>query len=81
MRINLLEAFGWAGMLAILTAYSLSSFGMLAPASLAYQLLNLGGSICLVFVSWRHRAYQLEALNVIWSAIGLISLARILIDR
>jgi hypothetical protein len=73
-----IELFGWYGALAILAAYALSSFAVLSPADLSYQLLNLTGAIGIATVSFHKRTYQPGVLNMVWAAIAFIALIGIL---
>lgn len=43
MKKNLIETFGWYGMVAIVTAYALNSFSILTSENIWYQLLNAKG--------------------------------------
>ena len=65
---------GWYGVVAILGAYGLSSFGHLDPDSFLYQLLNFTGAIAIAMVSFRKHAWQPLALNLIWAVIAGIAL-------
>ncbi len=71
--------FGWYGVLAILLAYLLVSFNVIAAKSLAYQLLNLTGAAGIVTEALSKKDAQPAVLNAIWAAIALISIARIII--
>ncbi|MFY9342206.1 MAG: hypothetical protein WAT39_06945 [Planctomycetota bacterium] len=70
------EVAGWYGMLAILLAYALSSFAVLAPVDRLYQALNLTGALGVAWVCWHKRTWQAFWLEAIWAAIALVSLAR-----
>tara|TARA_R110000787_G_scaffold41181_2_gene101930 strand:+ start:155 stop:424 length:270 start_codon:yes stop_codon:yes gene_type:complete len=73
----LIEIAGWLGGGLILLGYMLVSSGRLAGRSVAYQMLNLVGSIGFVVNAAYHGALPPMALNVIWCAIALYTLARI----
>ncbi|HVY67762.1 MAG TPA: hypothetical protein VHA30_02625 [Patescibacteria group bacterium] len=62
---------GWYGLMAILAAYALASFGVLGARSLAYQLLNLTGSLGLIIETYAKKDYQPLVLNVLWVIIAL----------
>jgi len=68
---------GWAGALAILTAYGGSSFGLISSADASYQGLNLFGALGVVVSSLPRKAYQATALNAVWSAIAFVALFRL----
>jgi hypothetical protein len=69
----LVEAVGWVGAAALLLAYGLLSSGRLA-AGVAYQMLNLGGSVALAANAVYHRALPSAAVNVVWLVIGVAAL-------
>jgi len=76
--LTLVEVAGWYGAVAIVGAYLLVSFGILAADGVWYQVLNLTGAAGIVAVSWLRRAMQPAALNLIWTAIAAISLIRMI---
>jgi hypothetical protein len=67
---------GWYGVLAILGAYALISFGQLNHASVTYQILNLTGALAVGLICVRKRAWQPLALNVVWAVIAATALWR-----
>ena len=73
----LIEAVGWYGMLAILAAYALVSFGAIKADSVAYQLLNLTGALGVALISLRQKAKQPAALNIIWAVVALVALVQL----
>ncbi len=73
----LAEVVGWYGMVAILGAYALSNFDVIAQGPL-YQTLNLTGGFGLAWVCWRKRTWQAFWLEAIWTAIALVTLVRLL---
>jgi hypothetical protein len=76
---TLAEAAGWYGVAAILAAYALSNFGMLAIDSTAYRALNLTGSIGIIWDAWTQKNWQPAVLNIVWAAIALFGLAQSLL--
>lgn len=68
---------GWYGVFAILAAYVLVTFGLVAAQNLWYILLNLTGALGLVVDGWADRDYQPLALNAVWALVALISLLRV----
>ena len=70
------EILGWIGTAALLLAYALVGWGRSAPSSLSYIGLNLLGAIGLAVNGIAHGAWPSTALNLLWLAIGLVSLAR-----
>ncbi|MCC6564079.1 hypothetical protein IT087_04275 [Candidatus Uhrbacteria bacterium] len=80
MKKNLLvEIAGWYGALAILAAYFLGSFGLLAPTGFWYQALNLTGAIGIIIVAGYKKVYQSVALNVVWGIIALVAIVQIFV--
>jgi hypothetical protein len=74
MKDSHIELIGWYGAFAVLLAYALVTFGAIATKSTAYQLLNLTGSFGIIVVSFRKKAYQPIALNIVWMLIALIAI-------
>jgi hypothetical protein len=78
MMIELIiEALGWAGAALILASYILLSNGRLQGQSPVYQWMNVGGSMGLVLNSGWNGAIPSVALNIVWMAMGLLTLWRI----
>lgn len=73
------EIIGWYGTVAIIAAYALNSFGIIATSNPWYQVLNATGSAGIIVISLRKKVFQSVILNVIWAAIALISLGQIFI--
>jgi len=71
---------GWYGVLAILLAYGLLSFKFIASDSLSYQLLNLTGSLGILVVALARRDTQPAVLEIIWAAIAVIAIFRLLVS-
>jgi len=71
------EIIGWCGTAMILFAYALGSFGILSPATIFYQVLNVIGSLGIMYISLKKKAYQPSVLNIIWAAIALIAIIRL----
>ena len=70
---------GWYGVLAILLAYTLNSFGLVGIDNLFYQLLNFTGAIGIILVAWRKKDTQPAILNVVWAIVALVAIVRILL--
>lgn len=77
MKRTFLEIVGWYGTLAIIAAYALSSFSILVPTDVWYQLLNGTGALGVMVISFRKKAYQPGVLNVVWFVIAVVALVRI----
>jgi hypothetical protein len=76
---KLIEILGWYGVVAIVGAYLLVSFSVLAPTGLWYQLLNGTGALCIVVEASRKRDYQPMVLNSVWTLIAVIALVRLFV--
>ena len=77
----LIEIAGWVGGGLILLGYMLVSAGRLQGRSVVYQMLNLVGSLGFVVNAAWHGAIPPMALNVIWCAIALYTLALLWRER
>ncbi|MEK7545330.1 MAG: hypothetical protein AAB551_04340 [Patescibacteria group bacterium] len=75
------EIIGWYGTVAIIAAFALVSFGFLEAKSLLYQILNGTGAIGIVYISLKRKAYQPAVLNIIWTVIAGVAIAKIFIER
>lgn len=69
-----IEIIGWAGAVTILAAYLLLSAGRLTGRSRAYQWMNVVGASGFILNSGYNGAYPSAVLNVIWVAIGFVTL-------
>lgn len=78
MRKIFIEIAGWYGTIAILGAYALVSFNIIQSASLAYQLLNLTGSLGIIIVSASKKVFQSVVLNIIWGVVAAAALLSLL---
>lgn len=78
MKKYIEEIVGWYGTVAIVVAYAMTSFGVLATSSLIYQILNGTGALGIVYISLKKKAYQPGVLNIIWAIIALIAIINIL---
>lgn len=74
----IVEIFGWYGTVGLIGAYALSSFGILTPDNIWYQIINITAALGIVVVSFYKKTYQPGVLNIIWTVIGLVALAKIL---
>ena len=78
MKGRAIELIGWYGTVAIVGAYALTSFGILASSNMWYQLLNFTGALGIVLVSLYKKAYQPGVLNIIWTIIALVAMVKII---
>jgi hypothetical protein len=73
----ILETIGWSGAALILAAYVLLSTGRLGGQSRAYQWMNVVGAVCFIINSGYNGAIPSASLNVVWAAMGLLTLWRV----
>ncbi len=74
-----IEVFGWYGALGLLFAYALSSFEILSPENVWYQIINITAALGIVAISFYRKTYQPGVLNTVWAVIGFIALIKILL--
>ncbi len=73
-----MEILGWYGLIAVVIAYGSVSLNFVSPNTYVYQFLNLSGSVGLGLVAFVKRAYQNGVLNVVWGAIAVVALIRLI---
>jgi len=73
---KLVELYGWYGMAAIILAYALASFSVIKATDVTFQILNGTGALGIVFVSFHKKAYQPAVLNILWTLIAVIAMAK-----
>ena len=76
--INLI---GWTGSAAVLLAYGLVSAKRVQGDSVAYQVLNLVGSVFLLSNTIYWGAYPSSFVNIVWTGIALFALIGIALRR
>lgn len=70
------EGYGWVGVLFILAAYALLTFGVLGADDWAYHALNAFGSVGIIVDALAQKNWQPAVLNVVWlglAAFGILS--------
>lgn len=72
------ETIGWIGISLILIAYSLNMFEVMGVDSISYLLMNIIGSLGVVYISLKKKAYQPEVLNIVWILIALVAMIKLL---
>jgi hypothetical protein len=78
MKNKITEVLGWYGVVAIVGAYALLSFGIINSESIWYQGLNLTGAIGIVLDALDDKNIQPAVLNIIWAVIALIAIIKII---
>lgn len=74
---KLIEAIGWYGAVAILSAYTLVSYAIIQADSISFQMLNLTGSAAFVYLNYVKKVYQVVVLNVVWFLVACIAIINI----
>jgi len=72
--MNTLELIGWGGAAALLIGFVLNIFGKITATSIAYLILNLLGSVLLLYNAWENGAYPFVTVNFIWSVFSIYKL-------
>ena len=73
------ETVGWIGAISLMGAYMLNSFGIIESRSITYQLANIIGALCIIYISYKKQVYQSIILNLMWLVIGIIAFAHIIL--
>lgn len=68
----------WIGVLMILSAYILNVFGVIGARETIYLVLNIVGSVFIVFHAFHKRDYQPAILNIVWALVALVNLVIVL---
>lgn len=69
---------GWYGVSAILLAYLLVSFNLIAVKSFSYQLLNLTGAVGIIIEALSKKDTQPVVLNIVWAVIALGAIVQLI---
>jgi hypothetical protein len=77
MHDFILEAVGVYGIVMVLGAYALNTFGYLTAKDTKYQLMNLTGGGAFVYYTLVKTAWASLFVNVVWVVIAVIGLWRI----
>lgn len=72
----LIEIIGWIGAVLVLGAYIMVSTGRLAGESALFQWMNAVGAAAFVANTAWHGAIPSMVLNIVWSAVGFLTLVR-----
>ena len=73
------ELAGWVGVLSILLAYALLTFGVLSADEATYNILNLVGGTGIIIDALADKNYQPAVLNLIWVVIALYAIVRVIV--
>ncbi|GAB4238576.1 MAG: hypothetical protein Tsb0034_14240 [Ekhidna sp.] len=64
--MDILELIGWLGASALLIGFALNLFKKIDSDSDSYLLLNLIGSLLLLYNAWQNGAFPFVAVNFVW---------------
>ncbi|WP_336210411.1 CBU_0592 family membrane protein [Nonomuraea sp. LPB2021202275-12-8] len=73
-----IAALGWIGAALLVAGYGMVSTSRMSGDGLAYQLINLVGSVSLMVNSAYNDAWPSAGLNLVWAAIGVMALVKLL---
>jgi lipid-A-disaccharide synthase-like uncharacterized protein len=79
MKNIITQLLGWIGVLLILTAYFLITFGFLTTAHPIYPVLNLMGSLFVLIEALSKKDYQPVLLNIVWLLIAFLALVKLVL--
>ncbi len=77
MHQKIIQTIGWYGVAAVVAAYILLSFRIVAPENIWYQLLNLTGALAIIVEASTKKDRQPVVLNIIWAVVALVALLRV----
>lgn len=70
---------GWSGTAIILVIYGAGALGLLASTTILYQTLNIIAALAIMYIAHRRHVTERAVLNLLWAAIGVISLIGVLL--
>jgi hypothetical protein len=70
------EVAGWVGVILILAAHALTTFGIVSPETLVYGVMNLFGAAGIIISSYGKRDFQPVFLNGVWLVVAVIGIIR-----
>jgi len=74
-----MSAIGWVGVGLIVLAYLLNQIGTIAITDISYQVINIAGAVGILIPNAVQRDWPTSTLQIIWGAIALIQLIRLLV--
>lgn len=69
------DAIGWLGAVALLVGYAMVSLRKLEGHSVAFQSINIAGSVLLAANTIFYGSYPSTFVNLIWAGIAVFSIA------
>ena len=73
----IIDIIGWAGSVMVVVAYASVSYDKIKISPYLYQILNAGGSLCLIINTFYYHAFPSASVNVIWLMIALFALVKL----
>ncbi len=77
--MEVIDFIGWMGVIVYVSAYACLSAGWLKSDRIHYHVLNAVGALSLVIYSNSSKDMPNAIVNVIWLAIAMISIVRIMV--
>ena len=74
--MDLLELIGWLGAGLLLLGFALNLFQKIGANSTSYLLLNLVGSLLLLYNAYQNGAFPFVAVNFVWVVFSAIKLVK-----
>lgn len=71
-----LELIGWLGAGLLLLGFALNLFQKISANDTSYLLLNLVGSLLLLYNAWENGAYPFVAVNFVWVVFSAFKLVK-----
>jgi hypothetical protein len=73
-----IETIGWLGMILLIIAYTLNSFGIILSQGFLYPFLNLIAALLLGIRVYADKNYANTILEIFWGGVAIISLIGLL---
>lgn len=70
---------GWVGVILVLLAFILTTFGLISPKDILYGVLNGIGALGIIASSYQKKDFQPIALNAVWLLVAIIGIVRALV--
>jgi paired small multidrug resistance pump len=74
-----IDLIGWIGVLLILTAFILTTFGVINATNSIYGILNFIGALGIIISSYAKKDLQPVILNIVWLVVAAIGIIRSLV--
>ncbi|MEM6643024.1 MAG: hypothetical protein AAF616_08605 [Bacteroidota bacterium] len=74
--MDLIEAIGWLGAALLLLAFVLNLFKKIQAEDNLYLLLNLAGSLLLLYNAYQNNALPFVVVNLVWVIFSAVRLVK-----